>query len=546
MSTITKTLVLAGAGTGKTTYLTNQLREHENHLLCSFSRAAAKVARARGIQASTLHAICYKALHHSYKIATKTEALVLLRKFVGFKKGKEYYYILSLTQYLGQALVKKGIITLSPHVILTGEQPKIDLDDIYEFIHALRKAKLMTFDLMPLYILMSEELIEDAVILSGLTGVTALAIDECQDTSMPMLHFINALSESIPRLEELICVGDFKQAIYEVNGSRIETFSDWVAGHSDFKIVNLDVNYRSNQEIVDYANQIELNSIPQEYNIQMTSARGSGGIVQYMRVPDILTFLQQEQGKVYWLCNSNSEVTGVVNLLTNSGIPCIGTVARAYRDKLQVLSQQAIGFFWKNIGNAAACELLLNPLYNDSIKNRSHFISCLRKLLFLEVWRSGSPDIDMLIDKANLFKHQALKVSMNQDLDAIFDLEYVSRFFGENLTLRSFCASNFEFSCEEQFQGNYILPKSIEDFVERNKSKSVKSLLSYFAFGSSPDKKEEDYLGVVVSTIHNAKGRESDVCIIPSACSSDRTHYVAATRAKSRLIIAQQGEEGER
>ena len=79
-----------------------------------------------------------------------------------------------------------------------------------------------------------------------------IMIDEFQDTSPALLDIITPLSDN-----NLCIVGDVKQAIYGFNGADATLITDMVAQWDEDKtasVVNLDINYRSQPEIIQYVN----------------------------------------------------------------------------------------------------------------------------------------------------------------------------------------------------------------------------------------------------------------------------------------------------
>ncbi len=87
-----------------------------------------------------------------------------------------------------------------------------------------------------------------------------LLVDEVQDTNRSQMRLLNLLIDFWPN-PNIFCVGDLQQTIYEFSGSRLQNILDFQRKYNPVEI-NLKYNYRSNQQIIDYAaNLIRHNEI---------------------------------------------------------------------------------------------------------------------------------------------------------------------------------------------------------------------------------------------------------------------------------------------
>ncbi len=80
---------------------------------------------------------------------------------------------------------------------------------------------------------------------------THILVDEFQDTSSLQIKLLDLLHP-----ENLFCVGDPRQSIYEWRGSKPAYLYDFPKKHPASKIIHLTTNYRSTEEIVELANKI--------------------------------------------------------------------------------------------------------------------------------------------------------------------------------------------------------------------------------------------------------------------------------------------------
>lgn len=82
-------------------------------------------------------------------------------------------------------------------------------------------------------------------------------VDEYQDTNVVQYEFINLLSQ---KHRNLCVVGDDDQSIYKFRGATIENILSFEKHYKDAKVIKLEQNYRSTQNILDAANAIIKNN----------------------------------------------------------------------------------------------------------------------------------------------------------------------------------------------------------------------------------------------------------------------------------------------
>jgi DNA helicase-2/ATP-dependent DNA helicase PcrA len=97
-------------------------------------------------------------------------------------------------------------------------------------------------------------------------------VDEVQDTSTLQWQLLHALRQHA----ELFCVGDDAQSIYAFRGANFATVHDFATLVKGGTVYRLTENYRSTQPILDISNWL-LAVSPLKYDKQLTAARGGGG-----------------------------------------------------------------------------------------------------------------------------------------------------------------------------------------------------------------------------------------------------------------------------
>jgi DNA helicase-2/ATP-dependent DNA helicase PcrA len=84
-----------------------------------------------------------------------------------------------------------------------------------------------------------------------------IMVDEYQDTNIVQKEIVELLSEDS---RNVLVVGDDSQSIYSFRGANYENILRFPQKYPDCKVVKIEENYRSNQRILDFTNEIILNS----------------------------------------------------------------------------------------------------------------------------------------------------------------------------------------------------------------------------------------------------------------------------------------------
>ena len=277
-------LIVAGAGSGKTKVLTSRIahiiREKKafpNQILSvTFTNKAAKemqnrVSNMLGSSATglswlgTFHSICAK----------------LLRKHASAANLNSNFTIIDTDDQI--RLIKNickaediDIKQLSPRFILAiidrwknkGYYPSeviINHKDIYEKtilpLYKIYQQKLIDLnscdfgDLILHTVKILEHHIDIRKIYSN--NFKYILVDEYQDTNFIQSKWLNLLSE---KNRNLCCVGDDDQSIYSWRGAEIKNFLEFDKVYQNTKVIRLEQNYRSSQNILSVASSLISNN----------------------------------------------------------------------------------------------------------------------------------------------------------------------------------------------------------------------------------------------------------------------------------------------
>ena len=277
-------LIVAGAGSGKTKVLTSRIaniikekKAFPNQILAvTFTNKAAKemqnrVSKILGSAATglswlgTFHSICAK----------------LLRKHASAANLNSNFTIIDTEDQI--RLIKnicKGenidIKQLSPRFILAIID-KWKNKGYYPSEVVINRKDIFEKTILPLYKIYQQKLIDlnscdfgDLIlhtvkILENYPDIRQIysnnfkyiLVDEYQDTNFIQSKWLNLLSE---KNRNLCCVGDDDQSIYSWRGAEIKNFLEFDQVYKNTKIIRLEQNYRSSQNILSVASNLIANN----------------------------------------------------------------------------------------------------------------------------------------------------------------------------------------------------------------------------------------------------------------------------------------------
>jgi DNA helicase-2/ATP-dependent DNA helicase PcrA len=314
-------LILAGAGSGKTrviTYRIAYLIEHkgvmpESILAMTFTNKAAAEMGERveklvgGLSIakpviSTFHSFCVRVLRRDIE-ALRIPSTVPGQPPIGHTKNFVIY------DENDQQAVVKGVMKrmglddkqLTPRTVLSriswAKNHMLDPQELYlqsadpktekiahlyeEYRKELRKANALDFD---------DLLLEAVRLLKSAAQVRDyynrrfqyLLIDEYQDTNRPQYELMRMLAGE---RHNVCAVGDEDQSIYSWRGADIRNILEFEQDFPEAKIIRLEQNYRSTQNILQAASTVVANNIRRKGK-NLWTARQGGTKIGYYEAPD--------------------------------------------------------------------------------------------------------------------------------------------------------------------------------------------------------------------------------------------------------------------
>ena len=277
-------LIVAGAGSGKTKVLTSRIahiikekKAFPNQILSvTFTNKAAKemqtrVSKMLGSAATglswlgTFHSICAKILR---KHAT---AANLNSNFTIIDTDDQTRLIKNICKSENidiKQLAPRFILAIIDRWKNKGYYPSeviINKKDIYEKIilpiYKIYQQKLIDLNSCDFgdLILHTVKILENYPDIRKIytTNFKYILVDEYQDTNFIQSKWLNLLSE---QTKNLCCVGDDDQSIYSWRGAEIKNFLEFDQVYKNTKVIRLEQNYRSSQNILSVASNLISNN----------------------------------------------------------------------------------------------------------------------------------------------------------------------------------------------------------------------------------------------------------------------------------------------
>ncbi|MCM1158490.1 MAG: ATP-dependent helicase [Clostridium sp.] len=567
-------LALAGPGSGKTTVIVHRIRylieeagiPSSRILVITFTRASAKEMENRffrmmkGKKAActfgTFHSVFFFILKLAYgyqtqNILSEEQKYALIRELLRNRQLEyedEEELISAVIREIG---MMKGEMIALPHFYSTclGEDVFREIYREYEE----KKASMGKLDFDDMMVYCYELLKERSDILQSLRKRYAyILVDEFQD--------INKIQYEITRLlcapqNNLFVVGDDDQSIYGFRGAKPEIMLHFKEDYPDAATVLLAVNYRCSRNITEGALRLVFhNRIRFDKEIVSDAGYEEPIGVHHMKNlqeenSHVLSMIQRyaKEGMPYAemavIVRTNVQARGIVNKLSEYNIPF------RIRDKLPCIYDH---FTVKNVLDyiCAAGGSRERGLFLRIMNKPNRYLS--RELLTepvvsFEELRTLAEGKSWALDNLDQFEYE-LKVLAG--LKPFAAVNFIRKAIGYDAYLREYAAYR-HLNAED-------LLRNLDELQEM--AKSYKTVEEWFAgieeYRISLErhrKEKENREGVVITTMHSAKGLEFDAVFIleanegmtpykkavkPEEIEEERRmFYVAMTRARHHLHI---------
>ena len=585
-------LILAGAGSGKTTVLVNRV-EHiiSSHLATpwqvlaiTFTNKAAGELRERlvsaigdeanDIWAYTFHSCCSRILRRFGEKIGYTNHFTIYDTDDSRRVMKQCQKQLGIEDKLINHKSILAEISRAKDSLISPEEykqtaqndfRKSKIAECYELYQAqLKKSDAMDFDDI---IFNTVKLLEENEDVRNIyqTQFKYVMVDEYQDTNHAQYVLTSLLAD---KYKNICVVGDDDQSIYRFRGATIENILSFENHYKGAKVIRLEENYRSTQNILDGANAVISHNKNRKGKTLFTRS-GSGDKIVYKTVmseseesqyiideivKNVNNGMKYSDHAILYRMNAQSRNLEV--MLTKSGISHRIIGGHRFFDRkeikdivsyLAVINNPSDNVRLQRIINvpkrAIGDTMFANVLEIGAGLGMSAFEVCERADEFQKTSRSASKlmnftkmirDFQECIDNG-----MGLNDLLQEVLDVTKYLDYLQE---EPETY------------EDRVNNIKELSSMFIKYEEESEDANLSEFLEDVALISDIDSYNEDEDAVVLMTLHSAKGLEFPIVFIPgmeegifpgnqSMFSEEdleeerRLAYVGITRAKKKLYL---------
>ena len=389
-------------------------------------------------------------------------------------------------------------------------------------------------------------------------------VDEYQDTSHAQYTLISLLAGGY---NNLCVVGDDDQSIYKFRGATIENILSFENQFANAKVIRLEQNYRSTQNILDAANNVIANNENRKGKNLWTDNGSGDKIVLATADSDLdeAKFISDRivegssKGESFSdfavLYRMNNQSNVIEQALVRSGIPYRIVGGHKFYDRKEIKDALAYLSVIANPSDSVRLQRIINEpkrgIGATSVATALQASEALGMSLF-EVMKD-SPDIPLL---SRASKKMTEFTQLIDDLIEESSVLQLNELLGKCLEVTGYTASlDLDPTTAEDRKANLAeLTNNLVRFQDENPDSDLNDFLQEIALMTDIDNYNSSANAVTLMTVHSAKGLEftevflagMEEGIFPSSLSlyekeeieeERRLAYVGITRAKKKLYL---------
>ncbi|MBE6538996.1 MAG: ATP-dependent DNA helicase PcrA [Ruminococcaceae bacterium] len=392
-----------------------------------------------------------------------------------------------------------------------------------------------------------------------------VCVDEYQDTNRAQFVLTSLLSGGSGNL---MVVGDDDQSIYKFRGATIENILDFDRTYRDAKVIKLEQNYRSTQNILDAANEVIKNNSGRKGKTLWTAKKEGEKIhlcrlddqnIEARYIIDKINLMVSRGERSYKdfavLYRVNAQSNNIERAFAKSGMPYRVLGGVRFSDRKEI---RDIVAYLQLINNHADRERLLRIINEPKRKIGAKAIEAITDIADAE----GCSLFDVIrnseryIALANYSARLCDFADVIESLTALKDKVSIDVLVKETLDRTGYRQMLID-AGEEEAERLENLEEFISNVIEyqqNNEEPTLTGFLEETALVADVDRYDENADAVVLMTIHSAKGLEFPMVFLPGLEDGifpglqsildpteleeeRRLAYVAITRAKERLFV---------
>ncbi|MCH5300892.1 MAG: UvrD-helicase domain-containing protein [Ruminococcus sp.] len=587
-------LILAGAGSGKTTVLVNRISYILKLGLCkpwqilaiTFTNKAAGELKDRicdavpeggaDIWAATFHSTCARILRrygdklgyssHFTVYDTDDQKKMIKDILKQLNIDEKYLPVKSILSEISKA--KDKMLTPQKMREQAGyDSRKVDISKVYEIYQSrLLTSDAMDFDDMLLNTVKLFEKCPD-ILEYYQNQFKYIMVDEYQDTNKVQYKFVSMLAE---KYNNICVVGDDDQSIYKFRGATIENILSFENTFKGAKVIRLEQNYRSTKNILNAANEVIANNTARKGKTLWTENNEGEKIELHTSESerDEAEFISRKildgvaQGKSFSdfavLYRMNAQSNALEQIFSRSGIPHRIIGGHRFYDREEIKDMTAYLQVINNPHDDVRIRRIINKpkrsIGDTTVSHAADIAAGLGESIYTIIKNASDyPQLSRAEKKLTAFVSliDGLIEAYNSD---DYSLAEIYNLVLEHTDYESYLKAekdNADVRIEniEELRSNII--KFEEDYEEEA---TLSAFLEEISLLSDIDNYDNQSDSAVMMTMHSAKGLEFPVVFIagmeegifPSIATmmnpdemneERRLAYVGITRAKEKLYL---------
>jgi superfamily I DNA/RNA helicase len=579
-------LILAGAGSGKTTVLvsrTGRLIEDgivkpQNVLVMTFTNKAARELKhrvanklgdqARNIWAGTFHSFGLQTLrkHHElvglpkhFGVIDQSDSTAIVKELLKDVKvvGRDKYDVDELLNLINELRIQGRISTVIQNeykevamILHPKFMKKMELLGVVDFEGLLQK---------PLELFKSHP-----KVLADLQNYFQyIMVDEFQDTNSVQMELVQSLFKSH---RNIAVVGDDDQSIYGWRGAQVKNILQFPKTYAPCQVIRLERNYRSTPNILRIANEVIAKNKSRHGKTLVAHGHKAEGDLPEVFVceneEDESEFVAREiqsfvaNGRspkdIAVLYRSNSQGGLIESVLRTMNIPYSVSGGTSFFDRKEVKDCLAYLRCGMTPNDVSLRRIINTPSrgIGDTTVERINALAVESKISFVKAcYQSDHPQVQQLMQTLKGLPGEVMNPAETVSPGILF--VHFMRRIGYREFLNTTTADPAV--AEKKWLGVDILGRILDGFVKKT-GVNEKTLRQFIDAMDLRDDQDEEQTKPEVSlmTLHAAKGLEFPVVmfvgveedLLPHrSLGSDvdeerRLFYVGVTRAKERLILS--------
>ncbi len=420
------------------------------------------------------------------------------------------------------------------------------------YVSALKRNNSVDFDdllILPLQIFKKD----NNVLLKYMDHYKYVLVDEYQDTNVVQYELCKILTS---KYHNLFVVGDMDQSIYSFRFANYMNVLNFEKDYKDAKVIVLDENYRSTNNILKAANSVIKNNTERKEK-NLWSSNGDGSKIKYIRCEGELEEAKAVISEVKKLVENGEKYSEIAVLYRTNGQSRV--IEEAFL-KENIPFKIVGSYFFYNRKEIKDLISYMNLIYNENDD------VCLERVINVPKRGIGNKTIEKLRNESKIrdlsmfsiidsgkeleFKNLILslkKEAKNTNLSGLVDLILDKTGIRKELEEQNSLESEIRLENLEEF-------KSITLAFEERGIYNLDEFLENISLVSDKADYKEVENGVTLMTLHSAKGLEFDNVflvgleegIFPHSRSFEsaseleeerRLCYVGITRARKNLFL---------